>query len=120
MDRVAGLLLGADDYLGKPFVEDELLARMRALLRRSGSRRVPTDAPPSPLTRREVEILRMLAAGLAQRDIAQSLVISPNTVATHIQRILTKLGVHSRAQAVAEAYRLGLLGSAAPSAESAA
>jgi DNA-binding NarL/FixJ family response regulator len=88
-DRVAGLLIGADDYLAKPFAPDELLAS---------------------LTAREQEVLRLLADGLNQRDIADALVISPKTVGTHIERILEKLGVHSRVQAVALAYREGAVG----------
>jgi DNA-binding NarL/FixJ family response regulator len=60
------------------------------------------------LTKREREILAMLADGLSQKAIAEDLVISPTTVATHIQRILVKLGAHSRAQAVAIAHREGL------------
>jgi DNA-binding NarL/FixJ family response regulator len=104
-DRVAGLLIGADDYLAKPFAPDELLARVRSLLRR-------TAPPPrtSSLTAREQEVLRLLADGLNQRDIADALVISPKTVGTHIERILEKLGVHSRVQAVALAYREGAVG----------
>ena len=56
-------------------------------------------------TRRENEVLRLLAHGLDQGTIAQELAISPATVGTHIQRILNKLDVHSRTQAVALAYR---------------
>ena len=56
------------------------------------------------LTARETEILALLASGLSQADIASKLVISPKTVGTHIQRVLAKLGVHSRAQAVAFAH----------------
>ena len=55
------------------------------------------------------EILALLANGRTQREIATALVISPKTVATHIQHLLSKLGVHSRAQAVGVAYRLGLV-----------
>jgi DNA-binding NarL/FixJ family response regulator len=103
-DRVAGLMLGGDDYLVKPFAADELVARVRACLRRA-------PAPgPSPLTRRELEVLRLLAEGLDQAAIARRLVISPKTVGTHIEHILEKLSVHSRAQAVAVAYRDHLLG----------
>ncbi|MGH3041125.1 MAG: helix-turn-helix domain-containing protein [Gaiellaceae bacterium] len=57
------------------------------------------------MTRRELEVLRLLADGLDQVDIAERPVISPKTVATHIHHILEKLGVHSRAQAVAVAHR---------------
>jgi DNA-binding NarL/FixJ family response regulator len=54
-------------------------------------------------------VLPLLAEGSAQDDIAAALFISPKTVATHIEHILTKLGVKSRAQAVAVAYREHLL-----------
>lgn len=104
-DRVAGLLIGADDYLAKPFAPDELLARVRSLLRRSS-----TAPRTATLTAREHQVLRLLADGLTQRDIADALVISPRTVGTHIERILEKLGVHSRVQAVALAYREGAVG----------
>jgi DNA-binding NarL/FixJ family response regulator len=110
-DRVAGLLLGADDYIVKPFDEGELLARVRSALRHSA---VPPnngsqgDPAAEALTSREREVLKLLARGLTQADIARKLVISPKTVGGHIQRVLTKLGVHSRAQAVALAHEQGL------------
>jgi DNA-binding NarL/FixJ family response regulator len=107
-DRSAGLLIGADDYLAKPVDPGELLARIR--------RYTTPDQPPaggtaaaSVLTKREQEVLRRLAQGLDQSEIAQELVISEKTVATHIQHILEKLGVHSRAQAVALAHRTGMV-----------
>jgi DNA-binding NarL/FixJ family response regulator len=103
-DRVAGLQLGADDYLVKPFAPDELIARLRRLLA-SGAK---DDNGRPRLTARENEVLRLLASGLAQAEIAKELVISSKTVASHIERILAKLGVHSRAQAVAVAHRTGL------------
>lgn len=105
-DRVSGLLVGADDYIVKPFAPDELVARVRRLLSRSGA--VDPLPPGRGLTPREVEVLDLLAAGHSQREIAEQLVISEKTVATHIQNILPKLGVHSRAQAVAVALRDGL------------
>ena len=100
-DRVAGLLVGADDYLVKPYAPDELLARVRLLEERSR----PLAGVTSNLTRRENEVLRLLAQGLTQDDIAGRLTISPKTVGTHIEHVLRKLGVHSRAQAVALAFR---------------
>jgi DNA-binding NarL/FixJ family response regulator len=115
LDRIAGFLIGADDYVLKPFDPEELLNRARALLRRRpGSSPRPTlrkDAlATSVLTSREREVLVLLARGRSQGQIAAELVISAKTVATHIQRILAKLGVHSRAQAVSVAYRERLVG----------
>jgi DNA-binding NarL/FixJ family response regulator len=110
-DRVAGLLLGADDYVVKPFDADELLARARAALRRihlehNGNDVV--DPAGASLTTREREVLGLLAGGLSQAEISAKLFISPKTVAGHIQRVLAKLGLHSRAQAVAFAHQNGL------------
>jgi len=112
LDRTAGLLLGADDYLVKPLNPAELAARIRRLLPEvaagngegNGKRNGHFNLSP-----REREILALLADGKTQREIAAALFISPKTVATHIQRLLAKLGVHSRAQAVAAAFREGLL-----------
>jgi two-component system nitrate/nitrite response regulator NarL len=132
IDRVAGLLIGADDYLPKPFVPDELTARVLRLVRRNGhgvrsgsgkgardgwfvhgpaigNGQHPRTDRPYELTDRELEVLRLLAAGLDQAAVARRLVVSAATVSTHIQRILSKLGVHSRAQAVAIAHREGLV-----------
>jgi len=107
-DRVGGLLLGADDYIVVPFVPDELVTRVRTLLRRA-DRPVREGPMRWSLTARESEVLRLLADGLSQADIAGRLFISSKTVATHIEHILEKLEVRSRAQAVAFAYREGLL-----------
>lgn len=108
-DRVGGLLMGADDYLVKPLDQNELLARVRRLLARTAS---VTPKSVSNLTKRELEVLLLLADGLESEEIAERLFISPKTVATHIQRVLTKLGVHSRAQAVALAHRHHLVDAA--------
>jgi DNA-binding NarL/FixJ family response regulator len=106
-DRVAGLLLGADDYIVKPFDEGELLARIRSALRHSAappSNGSQSDPVAGTLTSREQEVLKLLARGQTQAQIAGELFISPKTVGGHIQRVLEKLGVHSRAQAVALAH----------------
>jgi DNA-binding NarL/FixJ family response regulator len=115
-DRVAGLLIGANDYVVKPFSPDELGARMRGLLARSGGVQPVGEGGGEfvRLTDRELEVLKLLARGLPQKAIASELYISTKTVATHIQRILTKLGVHSRAEAVAQAFLLGLVRADAP------
>jgi DNA-binding NarL/FixJ family response regulator len=105
-DRVAGLLLGADDYIIKPYATDELLARVRRLVERS---RPIALGIAERLTARELEVLKLLADGLTQAQIAGQLFISPKTVGTHIEHILAKLGVRSRAQAVAVAYREDLV-----------
>ena len=104
--RVAALLIGADDVLSKPFDNDELLARVRKIVSRLPSAGSAADIP---LTGREVEVLQLLASGLTQDAIAKELFISSKTVGTHVQRIITKLGVHSRTQAVSFAYRHGLV-----------
>jgi ATP/maltotriose-dependent transcriptional regulator MalT len=60
------------------------------------------------LSPREVEVLRLVAGGLSNREIAEQLVISINTVKTHVRRLNAKLGVRSRTAAAARATRLGL------------
>ena len=113
-DRVAGLLLGADDYLAKPIRFDHLLARVRRLVARSAP---VAGAVASRLTPREQEVLGLLAQGLEQDDIANRLFITPKTVAKHIERILSKLGVHSRAQAIVLSLRGDTTESAGAAAE---
>jgi DNA-binding NarL/FixJ family response regulator len=105
-DRVVGLIVGADDYVVKPYAADELLARLRRLVRRS---RPAVARMASGLTRRELEVLGLLADGQSAQDISAALFISTKTVSTHIEHIFTKLGVTSRVQAVAVAYRDGLV-----------
>ena len=105
-DRVAGLLVGADDYLAKPVAADEVVARVRRHLRKG---RTLDGNGAFRLTAREREVLELLAEGLGPVEISHSFLISPKTVATHVEHIYTKLDVHTRAQAVASAFRLSLV-----------
>jgi DNA-binding NarL/FixJ family response regulator len=111
IDRAVGLLVGADDPVIKPFDPDEFLARVRRAIVRSHPERTVATPRELGLTNRELEVLEGLAEGLTGVEIAAKPVISPKTVGSHVQRILAKLGVHSRAHAVALAYRSGLLAS---------
>jgi len=93
VDRTAGLLLGGDDSLTKPFSPDELIGRMLSLLRRTA------DADPDTrLTSREETVLDLLADGLSRREIARTLV-----------HIYEKLGARDRVQAINAARRRGLV-----------
>jgi DNA-binding NarL/FixJ family response regulator len=110
IDRVAGLLLGADDFVVKPFHPEELIARVRRFVsRRSASRPAVSSHERLRLTVREREVLNLLAEGRSQKLIAPELTISSKTVGTHIQNLLVKFGVHSRAELVASAYRGGFV-----------
>ena len=70
---------------------------------------VQSTALPEPLTERETEVLRLLALGHSNKEIARHLQIVEDTVKTHVKHILAKLGVQSRTQAVLCATRLGLV-----------
>ena len=74
----------------------------------------PRDRYSVPLTRRETQVLLLLADGLSNAQISESLFIGPNTLRNHIQSILVKLGAHTRLEAVAIALREGIISSGLP------
>jgi DNA-binding CsgD family transcriptional regulator len=84
--------------------------RLRALGERGVPRgpRPATAANPAGLTRREAEVLQLLAAGLSNTEIAARLVVSDRTIDNHVSAILRKLGAHTRDEASAHAGQLGL------------
>jgi DNA-binding NarL/FixJ family response regulator len=109
---------GATGYLLKDAPRAELLRAVRAAAQGQAvlSPTVATrlmsrvrEPETKPLSRRELEILELVAAGTTNRDAAANLLISEATVKTHLQNIYAKLGVGDRAAAVAEAFNRGLL-----------
>ena len=84
-----------------------LIAQVADLTRRAGT---DGDADDPGLTGRELEVLRLVAAGQSNREIAAALVISPKTASVHVSNILAKLGAATRTEAAVKAHELGLLG----------
>lgn len=123
----AALRAGAGGFLLKNSPPEQLVAAVRALVAGEGmlspavTRRVldefarSTTAPPpgarhlEDLTEREREVLQLLAAGLSNSEIAEQLVISLGTARTHVGKILNKLGLRDRVQAVVLAYEAGVV-----------
>jgi len=119
------LRAGASAFLVKDAPPEQLVAAVRAVaageelfapsvLRRLVAayvREPPDDAADvlAPLTDRERDVLRELATGSTNAEIAAALYLSPATVKTHVTRILTKLGLRDRTQAVVLAYECGLV-----------
>ncbi len=122
------LRAGASGFLLKDTPPEQLVAGIRsvatgdALLAPAVTRRVieefvsrpPATARPVPagmdeLTAREVEVLKLIARGLSNAEIAESLVVSETTVKTHVAHVLMKLRVRDRVQAVVLAYESGLV-----------
>ena len=130
----AALSAGASGFLLKDVTPEQLVAAVRlvrsgdALLAPSITRRLVerfasrADAPPgvaanlSELTPRELEVLRLLARGLSNAELAAELTLSEATVKTHVARILSKLRLRDRVQAVVLAYETGLAGPGAAAA----
>ena len=86
-----------------PEVTRQLVGKFAARIRP-----VPGDEGDAALTSRELEVLRLIANGLSNSEIAATLVLSQETVKTYVSRILTKLDLRDRVQAVVYAYRSGL------------
>ena len=120
------LAAGASGFLLKDVPEDQLVAAIRvaadggAIFSPSVTRRLIEEmsqrsarkAPPAALaelTPREIEVLRLVARGLSNAEIAETLVVSEHTAKTHVAHILTKLGLRDRVQAVVVAYESGLV-----------
>jgi DNA-binding NarL/FixJ family response regulator len=122
------LRAGASGFLGKSAEPDELLDAIRtvhrgdALLSPAATKsliarflaqpdhnRAATPARLATLTDREREVLVLVAAGMSNDEIAAHLVVSPHTAKTHVNRAMTKLGAHDRAQLVVLAYETGLI-----------
>ena len=122
----AALRAGASGFLLKDAPEAQLLAAIRVvadggslfapavtsrLIERFASLAEPAAPPPAveTLTAREVEVLRLLARGRSNAEIAAELVVSEHTVKTHVAHVLAKLGLRDRIQAVILAYESGLV-----------
>ena len=115
---VTGLKIGADDYIVKPFVLPNLLARIEAVLRRS--RTIQNKSQKSnvtinqinqfnSLTRREKDVLLLVTQGENNKSIAEKLVVSEITVKCHLNNIFKKLNVSNRTQAVLLAMQMNLV-----------
>jgi two-component system NarL family response regulator len=109
IDEVASAVRAVHDgqSLISPAMASKLLTEFALMAKRSNDR---TEQVPTPrLTERELEVLKLVARGLNNRDIARELYISENTVKNHIRNILEKLQLHSRMEAVVYAVREKLL-----------
>jgi NarL family two-component system response regulator LiaR len=115
---IGAIRAGAIGYLLKDTEADELIRAIKAaangqvqLSPKAAARLMREVRTPesAELTEREAEVLRLLARGLSNKQIAQALVIGEKTVKTHVSNILSKLNVSSRTQAALYAARVGLV-----------
>ncbi|MER5320265.1 response regulator transcription factor [Streptosporangium roseum] len=100
-------VVAAGDAIVAPSVTRRLLDRFGARL--PSAHQQPTPARLDRLTEREMEVLRLIARGMSNAEIAAELVVSETTVKTHVGNVLTKLGLRDRVQAVVLAYETGLI-----------
>jgi DNA-binding NarL/FixJ family response regulator len=106
-ELVAGVrTVAAGEALLAPAVTRRLIGRFGSRLRAAAP---GPDGPVAALTDREREVLKLIAAGLSNAEIAAAMVISHETVKTYVSRILTKLDLRDRVQAVVFAHRIGLV-----------
>jgi DNA-binding CsgD family transcriptional regulator len=102
------------DLNQRPHPSQQLLAqrgrlRLEEAIHATSAPQAPSALAPSlGLTRREMEVLALVAEGRTNRQIGQALFITPKTAGVHVSRILAKLGVTGRGEAAAIAHRLGL------------
>jgi DNA-binding NarL/FixJ family response regulator len=114
-DIFRALNAGAYGYLLKDLLGTELVGAIRTAA--SGKRVIPPDVaarlaeftPRADLTEREVEVLRLAAKGLRNRDIAAEIGRTPETVKVHLKHVMEKLRVHDRTEAVIQAVRRGII-----------
>jgi DNA-binding NarL/FixJ family response regulator len=108
IDEVATAIraVAGGQSLISPAMATKLLSEFSSLVRRDAGRQA---VPVPKLTERELEVLRLVARGLNNRDVAKELYISENTVKNHIRNILEKLQMHSRMEAVVYAVRERIL-----------
>ncbi len=96
-------------YDSAGFVHEAATARRELQGARSTSERLPQSLVESPLSPREMDVLRLIATGLSEREVAKQLFISPHTAHRHLSNIRLKLNVSTQAAAVAHATRTGLI-----------
>lgn len=115
---VSGLKIGADDYIVKPFILPNLLARIEAVLRRvswqndntkKSEKTLNKDVNIDALTPKEKEVLAYVAKGASNQEIADKLCVQDVTVKTHLNSIFKKLKVSNRTQAVLLAMQIDLI-----------
>ena len=113
MQEIGGILLREGNVVGPLLEKINHLPEARHIWKRWSRihtpRAIPIPQSPEALSAREMEVLRLMAQGARNQEIADALFITVRTVKAHVSRILAKMGVQSRTQAVAKARQLGLL-----------